>query len=170
MRLITHLILLFIFITPVLAESPTYVMPKELIDIANSLNCEQVTDFYNNRPGMIEPPFAYGALSGERENSAVFWCRSKNAPNSYKLVLVSRKNFREKWKHEIIFETKNYPDGLSILEGLKISLDNFQYTADPKKRGPNNVLPSSKVILSYYDGVAEYFYNYNGHWLIYIQH
>ncbi len=162
--------MILFFSTSVFAETQTYIMPEELIEIANSLNCEQVIDFYNERPGMIEPPFAYGVLSGDRENSAVFWCKSKNDQRFYKLVFVSKKTFRDKWDYEIIIETKNYPNGLSIVKNSKISLDNFRYIADPEKHGPDGVLPTSSVILSYYDGVAKYFYNYSGHWLICVRH
>ncbi len=145
-------------------------MPEELIEIAKSLNCDQVFGFYNERPGRLEPPFIYGVLSGDRENSAVFWCMNKLNPRIYKLILVFRKSFHDRWNHEIILETRNNPNGLSIVKNCKISLDNFRYIENPSKRGPKNVLPSSNVILSCYDGVEEYFYKDSGHWLICVRH
>ncbi len=140
-------------------------MPDELLKIATKCNCGQVNDFYN-RPGMIEPPYVYGFLQGEQENSAVFWCRKKNENREYLLVLASKKSFSDDWSYEIIIKTSNYPRGLSIVRNCKISLDNFVYISNSRKRGPKGVFPSSNVILSTYDGVSEYYYNHNGSWLI----
>jgi len=50
------------------AESTVKIMPDELLKIAEKCGCEQVDNFYN-RPGMIGPPYVYGFLSGEEENS-----------------------------------------------------------------------------------------------------
>ena len=165
MRKTLIVIVLLAFCSAVFAQSTTKIMPEELIAIAANCNCEQVDNFYN-RPGMIEPPYVYGFLPGEQENSAVFWCRKKNTSGKYLLVLASRKNIIDKWRYEIIIETTNYPSGLSIVKKCKIPLDKFFYISDPKKHGPKGVLPNSNVILSTYDGVSEYYYNHMGSWLI----
>jgi hypothetical protein len=144
-------------------------MPDELLKIAKKCDCEQVDNFYN-RPGMIDPPYVYGFLPGEQENSAVFWCQKEHATPKYQLVLASRKTFFDDWSYEIITKTENYPKGLSIVKNCKITLDKFYYISSPKKSGPKGVLPSTNVILSTYDGVEEYYYNHKGSWLISIRH
>jgi len=153
----------------VCAETKVKIMPDELLKIAEKCACEQVNDFYN-RPGMINPPYVYGFLPGEQENSAVFWCQEHHANPKYLLVLASRKTFFDDWNYEIIIKTENYPRGLSIVKNCKITLDKFYYISSPKKRGPNGVLPVANVILSTYDGVSEYHYNHKGSWLISIWH
>lgn len=165
MRNTAIILILLAFCSVVYAESTVKIMPDELLKIAAKCNCEQVDDFYN-RPGMIGPPYVYGFLQGEQENSAVFWCREKNTTKRYLLVLASRKSFFDDWTYEIIIKTENPPRGLSIFKNCKISLDKFSYISRPKKRGPKDILPSSNVILSTYDGVSEYYYNHEGSWLI----
>jgi hypothetical protein len=144
-------------------------MPGELLKIAEKCGCEQVDNFYN-RPGMIDPPYVYGFLPGDHENSAVFWCQKQHATPKYLLVLASRKTFFDDWNYEIIIKTENYPRGLSIVKNCKITLDKFYYISSPNKRGPKGVLPTPNVILSAYDGVEEYYYTHMGSWLISIRH
>ena len=165
------LIMLFLlaFCSVICAESTVRIMPDELLKIAEKCGCEQVDNFYN-RPGMIDPPYVYGFLPGEQENSAVFWCREKNATKRCLLVLASRKSLFDDWSYEIIIKTENPPRGLSIVKNCKITLDKFSYISSPKKRGPKGVLPVANVILSTYDGVSEYYYNHKGSWLISIWH
>ncbi len=165
MRNTIIILFLLAFYSVVCAETTVKMMPDELLKIAAKCDCEQVDDFYN-RPGMTEPPYVYGFLPGEQENSAVFWCRKKDENKKYLLVLASRKSFSEDWSYEIIIKTRNYPRGLSIVKNCKISLDNFIYVSNATKRGPKGVFPSSNVLLSTYDGLSDYYYNYKGSWLI----
>ena len=159
------MLFLLAFCSVVCAESTVKIMPDELLKIAGKCGCERVDNFYN-RPGMIDPPYVYGFLPGERENNAVFWCQRQHATPKYQLVLASRKTLFDDWSYEIIIRTENYPGGLSIVKNCKITLDKFYYISSSKKRGPKDVLPSSTVILSTYDGVSEYYYKHKGSWLI----
>jgi hypothetical protein len=52
----------------------TLVMPRELVDFAHANGCTPIDNFFE-RPGMVNPPYVYGWLSGDQEKSAVFWCK-----------------------------------------------------------------------------------------------
>jgi hypothetical protein len=54
-----------------------YLLPEELLNVAREKGFDQINDFYKDRPGMLNPPYAYGYLPGLKENSAVFWCEKK---------------------------------------------------------------------------------------------
>jgi len=156
---------LLVFYGIVYAKSPVKLLPDELLDVAEKCDCEQIDNFFD-RPGMVEPPYVYGFLAGDKENSAVFWCKKKKEKRKYLLVLVSRRTFREPWKFELITETRNFPGGLSIVSNLSIPLHEFRYVNDVKTRGPKGVMTSDAVISSYYDGLMTLFYNHNGEWLL----
>src|SRR5947207_9312945 len=56
------------------SSADTLVMPRELVDFAHANGCAPIDSFFE-RPGMVNPPYVYGWLSGDQENSAVFWCK-----------------------------------------------------------------------------------------------
>ncbi len=58
-------------------QRPCQLLPEELLKLARQKGYEQVTDFYINRYGMINPPYVYGYLPGDEENSAAFWCQKE---------------------------------------------------------------------------------------------
>ncbi len=53
-------------------------LPLDLSEVAKKHNCKEIANFLN-LPGMIEPPYVYGYLNGEKENSAVFWCEDNRS-------------------------------------------------------------------------------------------
>ena len=147
------------------ATAQTKLLPQDLTVVAEKCNCEQINDFLD-RPGMIEPPYVYGVLSGEKENSAVFWCQAKGRKKSYNLILTTRKTEVDPWSYEIIITTQNYPRGLSIIAKPSLPLTDFIYISDFKKHGPKGISTTHSAISSYYDGVSEIFYNHDGKWLV----
>jgi hypothetical protein len=163
-----RIILLISFIavcSTVYAENATKLLPQDLLTVAEKCNCEQISDFLD-RPGMIEPSYVYGVLPGEKENSAVFWCRNKDKKGTYSLILTSRKNEISPWSYETIITTQNYPRGLSVIPNPSLPLSEFIYITNFKTHGPKGIKTSHSAISSYYDGIREIYYNYNGKWLI----
>src|SRR2546422_11095056 len=73
------------------AYSETAIMPQELIEFAEKNNCTQLSDFFDRRPGPVNPPYVYGYLPGDEENSAVFWCKNTEpSKHLFSLVFVVR--------------------------------------------------------------------------------
>lgn len=92
--------------------SPALVMPQELVGFARASGCEPINDFFD-RPGMIDPPYVYGWLAGDKERSAVFWCqRPDDRAHPYRLM------FRPADPGQLgcpaTIEWRNPPGGLSI--------------------------------------------------------
>jgi len=144
-------------------------LPEELLILAKSKGLDQVNDFYVNRPGMLNPPYAYGYLQGPKENSAVFWCRKKeNNKKKYFLLIMARKNNEDVCLGEI--EWNGYPGGLSIYRNRNTSLDDFFYLGDRNKKLPKNLRMENNAILSEYDGVEVLFYCYKGEWVARVRH
>lgn len=152
------------------ASEPMPVMPEELIAYVAKNGCEQVGDFFK-RPGMVNPPYAYGYLPGLAEDSAVLWCQvGKGEDRKFLLLVMMKRRDSELAKCPTKIEWRNYPGGLSIYRDKRTTLDNFVYLADPKRTGPKDVKLSANGILSEYDGVEELFYCYKGAWLIRQRH
>lgn len=147
-----------------IALADTLVMPRELVDAAHANRCDPINNFYN-RPGMVNPPYVYGWLSGESEESAVFWCRSMGKSDKpYKLVIKVR-NSKLLAGCPAAIEWWNFPGGLSIETPTELSLNAFHYVATPKRNGPRETIHQAKVIVSYYDGLTDVFYCHKGRWL-----
>lgn len=126
----------------------------------------EITDFFE-RPGMVDPPYVYGYVEGEKEDSVVFWCRGGSKSGKFKLIVQARaKTFT---CPAVVKETSNYPGGLSVSPGEKLELSDFKYI-DSGKRLSSATRPAGKFIRSYYDGVEEYFYCHDGRWLHLLRH
>lgn len=150
----------------VFAEDKIKIMPEELLHVAFSYQCNQINNFFN-RPGMVDPPFAYGVYEGAPEDSAVFWCekKMKNVTEYYLIIQSSQKKNEEKpCSTKIVW--RNYPGGLSIYKNTNTTLDGFVYLNNPKKSAPQNAKITHNAIRSYYDGLEELFYCYDGEWLV----
>jgi hypothetical protein len=143
-------------------------MPDELIGYAAKNGCQPVADFFK-RPGMVNPPYAYGYISGQQEDSAALWCQTgQGEERKFFLLIMTKKPKLTKCPTRI--EARNYPGGLSIYKDRRTTLDGFVYLADPKKRGPKDVRLSANGILSEYDGGEELFYCHEGAWLVRQRH
>lgn len=147
--------------------SETKIMPQELVEVASENKCSQISDFYENRAGPVNPPYVYGYLPGDEEDSAVFWCLDEKAlHNPYVLIFVYKRTDDELTKCPNRIEWNNPPRGLSVYRDRKTTLKGFVYLNDPKRKVPENRTLSNNAIRSYYDGVEEIFYCYKGEWLL----
>jgi hypothetical protein len=149
-------------------------MPRELVDFARANGCEPIDDFFE-RPGMVDPPYVYGWLPGDKENSAVFWCKRKDdRDNPYNLMFISSAspeslslaNSKQSGGCPAVIEWWNPPAGLSIETRPRLPLSDFRYVTTPKRNGPRMVVPNAKVLVSSYDGVTSVFYCHKGQWLV----
>lgn len=145
------------------ASAETLVMPRDLVDFASANGCEPINDFYE-RPGFVDPPYVYGWITGDKENSAVFWC--KKGERSYQLMFMPA-DAKQLGGCSAIIQSQNHPRGLSIETRSNLALNTFRYLADPKRTGPATVVPKAKVLVNTYDGVGEDYYCHKGQWLVY---
>jgi hypothetical protein len=165
-RAVLLFIILILTCPPVFAGNESNpVMPEELIEEAGRHNCEPFDDYYKDRPGRVEPPFAYGYLPGKREDSAVFWCRDKSTRKTVLMVYIRDKN-KTKFGCPPRIEWINPPSGLLIYMNPRDDLSNYHYWDNLLKYGPRGVHPRSNSILSTYGGTSTIFYCYKGKWLI----
>jgi hypothetical protein len=138
-------------------------MPRELVDFARASGCAAIDNFYD-RPGMVNPPYVYGLLDGDKEDSAVFWCRKLEKSKAPYLLVIKTVKDKELKGCPSKIEWWNSPGGLSIETRSRFTLKDFHYVSDPKRAGPASTILKAKVIVSYYDGLSEIFYCHKGEW------
>lgn len=153
-----------------LASESLPILPEELLAYANNNGCNQVNDFFK-RPGIVNPPYIYRNPLEPEQYSAALWCQigSDNDRKYFLLVKTSDKN--QEWsKCPAKIEWPRYPGGLSLYNEKPISLKDFVFLSDPRKKGPENARLEKDGIMSEYDGVEELLYCYKGDWLIRRRH
>ena len=140
-------------------------LPEDLLAYATQSKCAPVPNFYD-RPSMVEPPYVYGYLSGDKENSAVIWCKPDTSGDSdiyWLLFFTKDNNVSIGCPKKIVWDS--YPGGLSIDTSSKYSLDDFYSVTDRKRKAPKGTKISGAVVVSYYDGIETTFYCYQNQWL-----
>ena len=145
------------------------VMPMELSEYAHAQHCGPIDDFYE-RPGMLNPPYVYGVLPGEPEDSAAFWCKKPEASDRPYVLLLRVKNAKALGGCSDRIEWWNYPKGLSVVIEVSLNLSDFHFVAEPKRPGPATSVSDARVIMGEYDGVEERFLCYQGAWLFEVRH
>jgi hypothetical protein len=146
------------------------ILPKELLVLASGRGYSQISDFYMNRPGMLNPPYVYGCLSGPAENSAAFWCETTDNDGKRRFYLViAKKAGKGSFESTDEIPWNSYPGGLSIFND-GTTLRGFVYVKDPKVEPPEQARVSGNGILSEYDGVEALFYRFEGEWVVRIRH
>jgi len=168
-------IFLFSLIAPV-SWPDTLVMPRELVDFAHFSGCTPVNDFFE-RPGMINPPFLYGAVAG-LPDSAVFWCKKvEKSDRPYNLMFAVRGQSgltladpKQLSGCPPVIEYWNGPAGLSIETRQNLELRYFRYVDMPKEAAPGIVLANARTIVSDNgDGLVSTFYCYRARWFVQMQ-
>jgi hypothetical protein len=155
---------ILLFFTSTSFSSDVLLMPQELYNIAVSNSCQQVDDYYLDRPGPVTPLYVYGITEGKKHESAAFWCqRTTNKSKVYVLMFMIRDSeLGARYAGEITWD--NYPRGLSVYNG-KREVRNPVPLIERKKL-PNSERLIGKGVLSSYDGVSELFINQDGVWYV----
>ena len=126
--------------------------------------CEAVPGFYD-RPGMVEPPYLYGYLPGNKEESAVFWCYREGESKPYLLVFVEGLGMDGEGHITSTIPWQNFPGGLSLYETRQVPLSELRYVDEPSKYGSEGKTTQYAPLQSYYDGVITLFYRDGDRWL-----
>lgn len=147
------------------ASKPLF-MPEELVNFARKNSCKQISDFFVNKPGMLNPPYTYGYSEGSEEDGAVLWCKGKDDKKTYLLTYLKENSNGSLTRCDKKISWSDSPRGLSVVKNSKLDLSLFFYLKDPMKNGPKNIETTHPVILSAYDGVETYFYCHEGEWLV----
>jgi hypothetical protein len=152
-----------------LAHAEIKIIPAELVKFAEIINCSHISDFYE-RPGPVNPPFVYGYLPGNEEDSIVFWCKNtESSKHPYSLVFLVRDSegeLRQLPECPFRIEWDNPPRGLSVYKDRRTTLKGFINVRNPNEKVPEAVRLSHNAIMSYYDGVSELFYCHKGAWFV----
>jgi len=146
------------------AHAESLVMPTELADFARANGCSQLADFYD-RPGMVTPPYVYGVLPGDAEDSAALWCQKAGKSDKPYALMIKAKDAKGLNGCPSRIEWWNFPAGLSIETRKSVLLSKFRYVDEPQRAGPSLTVPIARVIVNYYDGASDRFYCYEGRWL-----
>ena len=168
---LANLVLMPMFVAR--GEGETLVIPRDLYGEAQRHGCDQLSDFFD-RPGVVGPAHVYGILPGPLHDSAAFWCKRtgdlKNDEAPYQLVVVVNLERRMPLGCPSVIRGWNYPGGLRVIERPGAKLTGFKYVQDPHRRGPGIVVVKSRIIVSEYGEVAEWFYCHRGEWLVLLWH
>lgn len=158
-----YLLGIFISVWAAFVWADKLTMPQDLVTYARENGCSEIEDFFD-RDGQVNPPYVYGLLPGNSEDSAAIWCANKKDASKPYLLLFMAKDKRVLGCPDRI-RWEDYPGGLSIRNDLKLALSDFWYAGDIKQRGPQGAVTNGNVIVSYYDGIYSYFYCYRNRWL-----
>jgi hypothetical protein len=146
------------------SPADTLVMPRQLVDFALANRCTPLNDFFE-RPGQVNPPYVYGWLPGDAENSAVFWCKKTETSDKPYKLMFDVLDPKQMGGCPVAIEWA-YPRGLSIETRHNLALRGFRYVSDSRRTGPMVTVANAKVIVNEYDGLLDIFYCHSGQWLV----
>lgn len=138
-------------------------LPEDLRVLRTKAGCGPVLGFLD-RPGMIEAPYLYGVLPGDKENSAAFWCQRSADEKPYVLVVV------DKGRAVAAIPWEVFRGGLSRHDASGQALSDFRRVDDPKQRGPAGKTTEFPPLQSEYDGIITLFYRDGDQWFYQISH
>ena len=152
-------------------QSQTMIVPEDLYHYADSLNCDQVSDFYQGRPGVLDPPFVYvDTLSAWWKGASAVWCRPRGGrPDRYTLLFRFGEGVGGFARCPNRIDNLEHIGGLSVVRRPNLSLARFYYVDQPGKKGPD-APATDPAIQEIYDGTGRLFYCYAGHWLAFGLH
>lgn len=142
------------------------VMPDELIAFAKQQGCVPIVNVMPLPDGVVLP-FAYGyAASAEKEDSAVFWCRS-NATGHTQIIFMYKEPARDTDGCPNVIKWMDVPGSLIIDRDTAADLDQFVYVDNPSTPGPAGVHVDGNSIMNYFDdGGGDIFICYQGKWFV----
>lgn len=138
------------------------VLPRDLQDLASGAQCDPVPDFYS-KEGLVDPPYVYGVLDGERGYSVAFWC-VRRADRSTRLVIAQGGRVIRDFKWD------NPPDGMYLIELRDVRLREWLRIDNWSSRGPDRVVERKRAIYGESEGVETYFVEVEGEWYFRILH
>jgi len=131
---------------------------------ATARGCAAIPEWYNQED-IFDPPYVMGWLPGNREESAAYWCVSKNNSRKVRLIFEGE----SKCPKEIEWDS-NRLLGLSVVNE-RLPLEWFTYWDDPKQRkGPTKVATRGPIVYAGDSGAGLYFYCYREKWLVRVVH
>jgi len=141
------------------------VVPPDLAEYADSVGCNQVTDFYVGRYGVMDPPYVYIDMVAPLWTwAAALWCRPQETGGYTLLIRHGEGN--------PLFRTcpgaianQGHIGGLSVEESSTRSLRDFTAVDDRQRAGPDVPMPAP-AIRSEYDGVGAVYACFEGRWYV----
>lgn len=145
------------------------VVPPDLFEYSASLGCAQISDFFADRPGVLEPPYVYvDPTRAPWLTAAAVWCQRPGSDGYSLLVRLG--------DGDPTFSTcpseiagQSHIGGLSTIEAPDLALNFFVYVDDPGQPGPPIPVPLP-AIRSEYDGVGQVMACFEGRWLVHHFH
>jgi hypothetical protein len=146
-------------------SSRTLLVPSDLYAYADSLGCDQVTDFYDGREGVLHPPFVYVDSDAPWfQTASALWCHPRGGPPTrYTLLFRFGPNAGPMGRCPTRIDGQQHIGGLSVVK-INQTLDHFYYVDAPTTAGPK-IQPSGVGIKSEYDGAGGIYYCQEGRWL-----
>ena len=145
------------------------VVPRDLYEYAQSLGCDQVSEFYE-RSGVSAPPFLYVEPAVPWQDTAsALWCRPQTGPaGRFTLLFRFGPSSGSLGRCPIAISNQEHIGGLSVDTSVRL-LNDFVYSDDRLTPGPSVPMPIP-AIRSEYDGVGKIYACYGGRWLEYAFH
>lgn len=157
------------------AEELPKIMPLELIEFGKKNHCPAIDEFYY-LDGNIDPPFVYGIASGDRSNSAAFWCKSdKSKKFDHNIMIYIRDKVTVFSCSKLFSVSMSAPIGLRIVEG-EWDLSEFDKEGEPVNESEGegfetyspkenaNMIHSKALIMENIYQISLAYICYNGSW------
>lgn len=81
---------------------------------------------------MLDPPYVYGVLAGDKEGSVAFWCKKLEKRDRPYMLVIKATDPIALNDCPAKIDWWNYPGGLSIEMRSALALNCFHYVTDPK--------------------------------------
>lgn len=119
--------------------------------IAEQYNCKEIVGFHD-APVKNSPSFLYGfKQDAETSDSVIFWCRSSSDVDVFKLIAHVKNDGLTKCSG-VVYETKNFPGGLSLVHAQNEALVGYRKVSNGEKVSPSAY--QGILIKSFYDGAG----------------
>lgn len=141
------------------------VVPIEASALAKAHGCDQVADFFDNRPAVKDPPYALITSDGTKLQIAVWCTRDRAKPDgsrAYTLLIRSDDTASPLAKCPDAIDDVKHIGGLRFVDITDDAKDYF--FVDTLKRVPLTGKLHTKGIVSSYDGLEERYVCVSGKW------
>ena len=139
------------------------VVPRDLHDYSQTLECEPPADFYDHRFA-VQPPYLYALIDSAEPAAAAFWCRAEGRSDQYSLIFRPGEGDIGRDDCPIRISRQGQPGGLSVVNSSTLDLDQFRGVSDVKNRIRREANVARRAIRSESDGTGTYFLCVDGEW------